>query len=198
MCKFNAAGQLEWSRSWRGSGHGPDIAYAVAFQNNTLYATGEVSNSGLGFDFFTIAVSTAGDSIWGAHYNSSQYNQYDQANAICVDTQGNIIVTGQSDRDPSSIINDDILTVKYSPTGTMLWDKRYNHTGNNIDRGLAVATDAQNNVVVAGRASNGIDDDYAVLHYNASGVLGWSDFFDNGGLDRASDMGVDEIGRAHV
>jgi uncharacterized delta-60 repeat protein len=198
VCKFNASGQLVWSRSWRGSGQGPDIAYAVAFHNNTLYATGEVSNSGLGFDFFTIAVSTSGDSIWGAHYNDSQFNQYDQANAICVDPNGNIIVAGQSDRDPSSIINDDILTVKYSPTGSMLWVKRYNHTGNAIDRAVAVASDAQGNVTVAGRVANFSDDDYAVLQYNSSGNLNWSDFFDNGGIDRAADMGTDASGNIYV
>lgn len=198
VCKFNSSGQLVWTRSWHGSGQGPDIAYAVAFGNNTLYAAGEVSNSGLGFDFFTIAISTAGDSIWGAHYNDPTFNQYDQANAICIDNLGNVIVAGESDRDPSSIINDDFLTIKYTADGTLLWAKRYNHTGNATDRAVAVAADSQGNINVAGRVNNGGDDDYALLQYNASGALNWSQFFDNGDIDRAADMGMDANGNIYV
>jgi uncharacterized delta-60 repeat protein len=198
VAKFNSQGQQVWTHSWRGNGQGPDIAYGIVFNNNTIFATGEVSNAGVGFDFFTIAISTSGDSLWGAHYNDPTYNQYDQANAICVDFDGNVILAGESDRDPSSIINDDFLVIKYSPTGTLLWTQRYNHTGNATDRAIAVACDGQNNVVVAGRANNGGDDDYAVLQYSASGTLNWSQFFDNGDIDRAADMGIDANNNIYV
>jgi len=198
VAKFNPQGQTLWTRAWRGSGQGPDIAYGIAFHNNTLFTTGEVSNSGVGFDFFTLALSVSGDSLWGAHYNDPTYNQYDQANAICVDNEGNVIVAGESDRDPSSVINDDILVIKYSPTGTLLWTQRYNHTGNATDRAVAVACDGSNNVIVAGRASNGGDDDYAVLQYNSNGTLNWSQFFDNGDIDRAADMGIDANNNIYV
>ncbi len=198
VAKFNQQGQLVWNHSWRGNSQGPDIAYAIAFANNTVYATGQVSNNSVGFDFFTIALTTAGDSIWAANYNDVNYNQYDQANAICIDTQGNVIVAGESDRDPSSVINDDFLAVKYSPTGTLLWAQRYNHTGNATDRAVAVACDSQNNVVVAGRANNGGDDDYAVIQFSSSGTLNWSRFFDNGDIDRATDMGIDANGNVYV
>jgi len=198
VAKFNPQGQQVWTHSWRGNGQGPDIAYGIVFNNNTIFATGEVSNAGVGFDFFTLALSTSGDSIWGAHYNDPTYNQYDQANAICVDIEGNVIVAGESDRDPSSIINDDFLVLKYTATGTLLWSQRYNHTGNATDRAVAVACDASNNVVVAGRASNGGDDDYAVLQYSSSGSLNWSQFFDNGDIDRAADMGIDVNNNIYV
>ncbi len=198
VAKFNPQGQTVWTHAWHGSGQGPDIAYGIVFHNNTIFATGEVSNSGVGFDFFTLALTISGDSLWGAHYNDPTYNQYDQANAICVDIDGNVIVAGESDRDPSSVINDDMLVIKYSPTGTLLWTQRYNHTGNATDRAVAVGCDASSNVVVAGRASNGGDDDYAVLQYNASGTLNWSQFFDNGDIDRATDMGIDASNNIYV
>jgi len=198
VAKYNAAGQLQWHRTWRGSGQGPDIAYAIAFANNTVYAAGEVSNAGLGFDFFTIAISTSGDSLWGAHYNDAQFNQYDQANAICIDNSGNVIVTGESDRDPSSVINDDFLTLKYSPSGSLLWSQRYNNAVNNTDRAVAVVSDASGNITVAGRSSNGGDDDYAVIQYNAAGSVNWTQLFDNGGLDRIADMGIDDQGNIYV
>ena len=198
VSKYNAAGQQQWQRTWRGNGHGPDIAYAIAFANNTVYAAGEVSNAGFGFDFFTIAISTSGDSLWGAHYNDSQFNQYDQANAICIDNSGNVIVTGESDRDPSSIINDDFLTIKYSQTGQLLWAQRYNNAANNTDRALAAVSDASGNITVGGRSSNGGDDDYAVIQYSPAGSVNWTQLFDNGGLDRVADMGIDSQGNIYV
>ncbi len=198
IAKFNPQGQTVWARSWRGTGQGPDIAYGIVFNNNTIFATGEVSNAGVGFDFFTIAITISGDSLWGAHYNDPTYNQYDQANAICVDNQGNVILAGESDRDPSSVINDDILVIKYSATGSLLWSQRYNHIGNATDRAVAVACDGSNNVIVAGRASNGGDDDYAVLQYSSGGTLNWSQFFDNGDIDRATDMGIDANNNIYV
>ncbi len=198
VVKYSNTGQLLWKKSWRGSGQGPDIAYAIAYANNTIYATGEVSNYGLGFDFFTIAVSTSGDSIWGAHYNDAAYNQYDQANALAIDSNGNIIVSGQSDRDPSSIINDDFLTIKYNSNGQMQWTKRYNGTANAIDRSVAVAVDGGGNIIAAGRSSNGFDDDYAVIKYDGAGNVLWSDMYDNGGTDRITDMGLDNSGSIYV
>ena len=198
VAKYNSAGQMQWHRTWRGNGQGPDIAYAIAFANNTVYAAGEVSNAGFGFDFFTIAISTSGDSLWGAHYNDAQFNQYDQANAICIDNSGNVIVTGESDRDPSSVINDDFLTIKYSPSGSLLWSQRYNNAANNTDRAVAVVSDASGNITVAGRSSNGGDDDYAVIQYSPSGSVNWTQLFDNGGLDRIADMGIDNQGNIYV
>lgn len=198
ICAINASGNLLWKKSWRGSGQGPDIAYDIAYRNGTVYATGEVSNTGVGFDFFTIAVSTAGDSIWGAHYNDPTFNQYDQANAIAIDDSGNILVAGESDRDPSNITNDDFLTIKYDANGTQLWVVRFNGSGNETDRAVAVDTDASGNVFVAGRSFNGGDDDYATIKYDASGTVQWTRIFDNGDIDRAADMGVDAQGNCYV
>lgn len=198
ICAFNASGNLLWKKSWRGSGQGPDIAYGIAYHNGTLYATGEVSNAGVGFDFFTIAVSSAGDSIWGAHYNDPTFNQYDQANAIAIDDAGNIIVSGESDRDPSSVTNDDFLTIKYNSSGAQQWIARYNGTGNETDRAIAVDSDASGNVFVAGRSFNGGDDDYATIKYDASGSVVWTRIFDNGDIDRAADMSVDAQGNCYV
>jgi uncharacterized delta-60 repeat protein len=198
ICAFNTSGNLLWKKSWRGNGQGPDIAYGIAYHNGTLYATGEVSNAGVGFDFFTIAVTTGGDSIWGAHYNDATYNQYDQANAIAIDDSGNVLVTGESDRDPSSVTNDDFLTIKYNPSGVQQWVARYNGSGNETDRAVAVDTDASGNVFVAGRSFNGGDDDYATIKYDASGSVVWTRIFDNGGIDRAADMGVDAQGNCYV
>ncbi len=191
VSKFNASGELQWEKSWRGSGHGPDIAYAIAYKNGTVYAAGQVSNAGVGFDFFTLALNENGDSLWGANYNETLYNQYDQIEAIAVDELGNVYVTGESDRDPSNIINDDFLTIKYSSTGSQQWVKRFNGVGNATDRPLAISVTPNGNVVVAGRTDNGGDDDYCTIQYDSNGNQLWIQQFDNGGTDRISDMGTD-------
>jgi uncharacterized delta-60 repeat protein len=198
VVKFNASGQLQWAKSWHGSGQGPDIAYAITYKNGAIYAAGEVSNLGVGFDFFTLALNESGDSLWGAHYNDAVFNQYEQARAIAIDAQGNVYVTGESDRDPSSVINDDFLTIKYSSSGTQQWVKRYNGNGNGTDRSLGIAATANGNIAVAGRTDNGGDDDYCTIQYDSNGNQVWLQQFDNGGTDRISAMGADNSNNIYV
>ncbi len=191
VAKYASNGALLWLKTWNGLGNGPDEANAIAVNASGVVATGYINNPQVGNDFFTIALSADGDSLWAAVYNDTQFNQYEQANAIAIDNSGNVLVTGESDRDPTSNSNDDFLTVKYSSEGTFLWAQRFNDLGNATDRAAAIKTGSNGDVYVAGRSDNGNDDDYAILKYNQSGTLQWSQFIDNGGTDRATGMGMD-------
>ncbi len=198
VAKYNSAGTIIWKKTWNGTGNGPDEANAILFHNGNIYITGYLNTAGFGNDFFTLALSDSGDSLWGGLYNDPTFNQYEQANAIAADASGNIIVCGESDRDPSNITNDDFLTIKYSNTGTQEWVQRFNDIGNATDRAAAVVVDAAGNIYVTGRSDNGNDDDYATIKYNSAGVQQWSQFMDNGAIDRAADMGIDDAGNIYV
>ncbi len=77
--------------------------------------------------FFTTSQSAAGQvkKEWVARYNGPD-NSFDQANAVAVDTDGNIYVTGESwSLYGNGSIRTDYVTIKYDPDGNELRVIRY-------------------------------------------------------------------------
>src|SRR5262249_33195736 len=109
--------------------------------------------------------------MWVRHYHGPA-NRYDNASAVAVDSNGNVVVTGISQ---NSHINFDYYTAKYSAAdGALLWEKRYNGPGNGQDWENAVAVDGGGNVVVT--ATSGADY-YTAKYAAADGALLWEKRF---------------------
>jgi len=103
---------------------------------------------------------------WVARYNGPG-NYHDYAEAIAVDSSGNVYVTGRSD---GSGANFDYATIKYDSAGNGIWVRRYNGPGDGHDYAKDIAVDSSGNVYVTGR-SVGIwtDDDYLTIKYHSAG-----------------------------
>jgi len=114
----------------------------------------------------------AGAQAWVRRYNEPG-NTDDQARAVVVDGDNNVVVTGSS----SSGTNADYVTIKYSSAGVPLWTNRYNGPKNGADNAKALAVDANNNVIVTGRSSvvgSPFEYDYATIKYSSMGVPLWT------------------------
>jgi subtilisin family serine protease len=72
-----------------------------------------------------------------------------------------------------------ILTTKYNKDGSIAWQRNHNTTGTQNDYGIALATDDNDNIYVAGTTDNAgfTNYDVVVLKYNAVGALQWSRTF---------------------
>jgi len=122
-------------------------------------------------NFFVISLLNAQISQqWAARYNNGST---DQCNAMTVDAAGNVYLTGSSRS--GGMFTEDIATIKYNSSGTMLWTKRYVGSGYGEDHGYAIAVDASGNVYVTGRtwidaASN---NDIITIKYNSAGDSIW-------------------------
>ena len=196
--KFSNSGTEIWRREFNDVGNGPDEVLAIVVDaSSNVYVTGIGKSENAGNDYLTQKYDASGALLWSQIYNST-FNQYDQANSIAVDNAGNVIVTGQSDEDPTGITNDDYLTVKYNSSGVYQWEKRFNGIGDATDRAVKVVIDASDNIYVTGRSNNGIDDDYATIKYSPGGNQQWIKYGDRTHNDRASAMTIDNAGNIYV
>src|SRR6266498_1524508 len=164
--KYDSAGQEQWVARYNGPGNGEDDAVAIASDSSgNVYVTGVSLGSGSYCDYATVNYDSAGQEPWVARYNGPG-NGHDDAEAIAVDSSGNVYVTGGS---AGSDGYSDYATVKYDSAGQEQWVARYNGP-----RARAIAIDGSGNVYVTGESS-GVSAvaDYATIKYNSAGQEQW-------------------------
>jgi len=205
--KYNSSGTRQWVARYDGPAHANDYANAIAVDGSgNVYVTGGSGGSGVGCvpacdDYATIKYNSSGRQQWVARYNGSG-NGSDDAQAIAIDSSGNVYVTGISWGGSGTF--DDYATVKYDTSGTQQWVARYNGPGNSEDVGRAIAVDASGNVYVTGESTgSGSGYDYATIKYNSSGTQQWVDRYNgpgNGNDEIVSPgaIAIDGSGNAYV
>ncbi|HXJ57964.1 MAG TPA: PQQ-binding-like beta-propeller repeat protein [Verrucomicrobiae bacterium] len=167
-------GALLWEQRYNGPGNSNDFANAVAVDASGNVVVTGFSYNATNADYYTAKYAAAdGALLWEQRYNGPA-NGDDRATAIATDASGNVVVTGASEGTNFS----DYYTAKYAaPDGTLLWEKRYNGPANDEEQAVAVAVDANGNVVVTGSAARPDDDDgtdcYTAKYAAADGALLW-------------------------
>jgi len=107
------------------------------------------------------------------------YSFEDVSRKVIIDSEGNIIVTGNTYNNISDEI--DFLTVKYNSDGVLIWNVLFN--GGEIDYAWDIALDSQDNIVVFGFNSslkenpNELDLTLFVIKYSKDGIEQWNNTF---------------------
>lgn len=192
--------QPTWVYTFNGSGSNDDYANAIVTDlNGNPVITGFSYSANSGFDYVTMKLNrTDGSLIWSQTYDDPE-NDTDIATCIDVDSNNNVIVSGFASLfNPNVGYNtNDIMTIKYSNSGNLLWSDAFSGPGNNDDRSVAimVSKDANNNPYVLGygKSSTGNDDIY-LIKYNSSGARQWSKIYNGGGDDYPSSFVIDKNG----
>lgn len=90
----------------------------------------------------------------------------ESGHGIDVDSENNIIAVGRTSS--SGAGGNDLLAIKYSPSGDVLWAKAIG--GSNNDEGLGVSVDSSNNIFISGQYEDSSDRVWLVK-LNSSGSL---------------------------
>ncbi|MGI8641325.1 MAG: alpha/beta fold hydrolase [Pyrinomonadaceae bacterium] len=136
---------------WRYERGGPtyDVAYDVAIDTNgNVAAAGQMNKN-----FVAVRLNgTNGSEIWQREINGtgnlSNVGDYDVANAVAVDSGGNVVVAGVTSN--ASGGPTDFTVAKYSLDGTRLWMRTIDGTSHWQDIANAVVVDRDDNVIAAG------------------------------------------------
>ena len=193
--KYNASGVEQWVARYDGPASSEDEAKAIAVDNRgDVYVTGGSTGLGTGDDYTTIKYNALGVEQWVARYEGPA-SSFDFADAIVVDNNGNVYITGES--------TSDYATVKYNTSGVQQWVMRYNGPVSLDDFASVIAIDNSGNVYVTGSSnSSGIFEnyDYTTVKYNASGMEQWVARYDGTSIarDNASASAIDDSGNIYV
>ncbi len=197
--KYNSVGQQQWVARYDGPGHSTDLANAIAIDSSgNVYVTGASFGSDNVFHYATVKYNSAGQEQWVARYNGPGIFGGDQAQAIAIDTSGNVYVTGTS---YGSNTFYDYATVKYNSAGQQQWVARYNGPANDDDAAKAIAADNSGNVYVTGwSVGSGTFADYATIKYDTAGEEQWVARYNGPGnyIDEAAAIAVDNLGNVYV
>ncbi len=167
VLRMDSTGATVWQRNWPSSGSGNEHLRRLAVCNGRVVAVGHRS-AGASFDALTLSYTTGGSLQWSATFNGPGSGT-DQAYDVKIDGAGNAVVCGVSLGSASS----DIMTLKYSPTGTNMWARLYD-AGGSADAGYSVALDGAGNIVVGGYLSGGSGRYLlGVVKYSPAGDQGW-------------------------
>jgi len=135
----------------------------------------------------------------------------DYGQAIAVDNDGNVYVTGYSDATWGTPVNPhsgayDIVVFKLNSSGTLQWHTFHGSSSNN-DYGQAIAVDNDGNVYVTGTSyatwgkpinPHSGNDDMVVFKLNSSGTLLWHTFYGSSDSDYGLGIAVDNDGNVYV
>ncbi|NOS83976.1 MAG: T9SS type A sorting domain-containing protein [Ignavibacteria bacterium] len=195
VLKYSSSGNLEWYKEINGSGNSEDKAWGIVVdESDNAYITGYSTTSAGNIDCYTARFSASGVLLWSRLFNGSG-NQTDKAWGIVVDTDESVYITGQT---ASVNSNTDFLTVKYSSTGSMLWNSIYNGTGNQEDVSIGIdILPNENNIVVTGKSwgtSNNFD--FATIKY-ISGTGNQSQISIYGQSNNSQDIPTDIMSSRH-
>ena len=164
---FASGGDIIWQTGDARTAMQEAKASTVDSEGNVIITGFQNLSGNTDDDYYTVKFRGDGSGVaWRALFDKSGGS--DQATAVAVDANNDVIVTGFV----WNGINKDIQTIKYSgATGAVLWQHTFNGTANGNDMGTAVTVDNLNNVYVGGYSQNAAgNDDYLILKFSPTGT----------------------------
>lgn len=161
----------------------------VVDSDGNVYVTGYCNHSG-SWDYITLKYDNNGNQQWITSYNG-EFAGWDEATAIGMGSDGNIIVTGFSE---SGLYEYRFVTIQYNSDGDRQW---YAATSSNTFGDAVLCTDNEGSIYVAGTMEN-ITEDFVTIKYNDEGDTQWVEYYDNGGSENAEAIVVDNNGNVIV
>lgn len=181
--------QLNWAKSFNGKSASTDSTSVIKmyFLDKSIYVAGTSDAYGKANDIILIKRNyVTGDTLWTRHYNGPA-NGDDQAVDMEINqTTGDVYVTGKSMGLGTGY---DIVTLKYSSKGSLLWSIRWdNSTAHNDDIPKNIGIDGEGYIFVTATTKSTYNYKLLVLCYYGSSdllddinteLIRWFDLYDN-------------------
>jgi len=186
LLKFDVNGTLLWERTWGGSQSDESLAVAAA-PDGSAYIAGTASSFGTSSSgLFVVKLDSLGNLVWQKILDEAA------GNAVAVGPDGNVSAAGTTPR-PDSTGNFDIVALKITSGGSLVWQRTY--TAGDVAHprgGMTVASDGS--VYLAGAIqtvkSSRPDIAALIVKLNANGDLLFDKQFAGRGGETATGVAV--------
>lgn len=172
--KYDSNGAQQWATPYNGTGNGIDAATNIFLDDQlNVYVTGHSEGNSTGLDITTVKYNNGGSQQWASRYNNAAVNQFDIPEAIFVDDNYEVYVTGASYGGQAT--ENDFITIKINSGGVQQWATPYNGPSNDEDRAFDLTVDDNGFVYVTGRSKGaGLEaENLIVVKYNSLGGMVW-------------------------
>jgi lipopolysaccharide export system protein LptA len=206
LVKYNSGGVKEWTRQT--GTNAEDTATGVSVDGGgNVYLTGYTygglngnTNAGSA-DLFLVKYDGAGARQWTRQTGTASY---DRANAVAVDLNGSVYVTGYTNASIDGIVyegEEDIFIVKYTGEGVKQWTRQMGTFSGEYAEGAAV--DRSGNVYIAGYTYGDLDGNsneggYDLFLIKYDGLYEWTRQTGTSTYDYAYATAVDGSGNIYV
>lgn len=233
LVKFSPTGQRMWATYY--GGYGIDQSAAVTCDKNTsVYIAGKTGSIqtysphmstssshqpiiGGGYDALLVKFDSSGARQWATYYGGPSS---DEAFGLACDTADNIIMSGLTASTAGIATTgayqearsggNDAFIVKFNPQGQRLWATYFGGSSAEYTPGLA--TDQQNNIILAGhtQSANGIANanahqfaisgtmDGFIAKFDSAGNYDWSSYYGSTGADLLQRVCTDMSGNIYL
>ena len=171
LIKYTTDGSLVWQRTW--GGNSSDRVFEVALDENAvpvhIYVTGATNSFGSGYDdAFLLSYDASGTLNWQRVWGGTAS---DGANALNVDSLGNIYVAGGTNSFGSNSY--DAFLLKYDSSGSLVWQRTLGDIGDEITKDIVI--DASDGIYITGDAIGYGTGAYDIFlaNYNSAGTVVW-------------------------
>ena len=187
--KFASDGTLVWQKTWGTSeGEGGD-GVAVA-QDGSIYVAGVGPRSGAigGANVVLLKIDSIGNLVWQRTYAAGEI--VDARGGVTVAPDDSVYVAGTLQEVKSNSVVVDAILLKFTPGGSLEWDRGWGGRDGDEAGGVAVASDGTV-FLVGSTASFGVAPDDAFLvqlqpNGKATDAMTWG----GAGLDKGNGVGI--------
>jgi len=169
--QYSSKGKQGWVRRYNGPAGGEDVPQGMAVDGSgNSYVTGSSAGGSGPTDFATVKYAPDGRQEWVRRYNGPA-KDYDFPVGVGVDNSGSVYVAGDAGVSENRW---DYTTIRYSPAGKEVWNKRYNGPYQGSSSPAALYVDPSGYLYVTGHSQSGENTyDFATVCYTKTGHLDW-------------------------
>lgn len=173
LIKYSPNGNQEWIRTYSPPVPGLNYSNTIAIDgsNNTVITGGNWYGTG-GRQFMTFKYEPNGDTLWARAYFQTAGNYGGMSQAIGIDKQENVYISGSSRISSSKY---QFLTIKYDSNGNQKWVRSYQQPDSgNCSNVNSLQIDKNGNAIICGAvAESQTDFRYCTIKYDSLGNQIW-------------------------